>query len=158
MKKTKSRWESTNFITNILTLVVIVLGYQGIQLTVDPGEAVEQVMAMNWEYVGGILLPALAGLAFKVIQKIQEKTWDWGVILKSRNFWDQVITILAGVLMGVGILLPADAPAALTEAIFSGSVITIIVAIAANILNPLWHFLKPILFPPKTDPVSTARK
>lgn len=157
MKK-KTRFESTNFLTNVVTLVFIVLGVQGIEWSIDPGVAVQEVLAANWEYIGNILFPALSGLAFKVIQKIQAGTWDWKAVLKSTNFWTQAVTILAGVLAGVGILLPADAPTALTMAIFSGSVITIIVAIIANIATPLWHFLQPILFPPKPDPVSTARK
>lgn len=157
MKKTKSRLESTNFLTNVVTLIFIILGVQGIEWSIDPGVAVAEVMAANWEYIGNILFPALSGLAFRVIRKFQDKTWDWKLIVKSLNFWTQVITILAGVLMGVGIILPAGAPEALSQAIFSGSVVAIIVAIIANVGTPLWLFLQPILFPPK-DPAPTARK
>lgn len=148
----KSRFESTNFLTNVVTLVMIFLGYQGIQLSIDPGQAVTEVLAANWEYIGTILFPALSGLAFKVIQKIKEKSWNWSAVVKSTNFWTQLVTVVAGAVAFAGIMLPDTAPQAITDAIFSGSVWTIILAIAANILNPLWQFLRPILFPPKDVP------
>lgn len=152
MKKTKSRWESTNFLTNAVTLVFIILGYQGIQMTIDPGQAVTEVLAANWEYIGSILFPALSGLAFKVIQKIKEKSWDWKTVVKSTNFWTQAITVLAGAMAFIGILLPATAPQALTDAIFSGSIWTLILAIAANVLTPIWQFIKPLIIKPKDVP------
>lgn len=150
MKKT--RFESTNFLTNVVTLVFIVLGYQGIQTTIDPGQAVTEVLAANWEYIGSILFPALSGLAFKVIQKIQAKTWDWKAVIKSTNFWTQAITVFAGAVAFIGIMLPATAPQALTEAIFSGSIWTLILAIVANVLTPIWQFIKPFIIKPKDTP------
>lgn len=138
----KNRFQSTNFLTNVITLIFIVLGVQNIQFTLDPGEAVNELLAHNWEYIGNILLPALSGLVFKIIQKVNEKTWDWKKVIKSTNFWTQAITVLAGVLAGVGILLPENAAPELTSAIFSGSVVTIITSVIANVLTPLWHFFK----------------
>ncbi len=148
MKKTKTRFESTNFLTNFVTLVFIVLGVQGVEWTIDPGQAISEVLANNWEYIGNILFPALSGLAFKVIQKIQSGTWDWRAILKSTNFWTQAVTILAGVLALVGVTLPADAPVEISQAIMTGSVWTIAVAILANFITPIWQ----IFFKPKTKP------
>lgn len=154
MKKTKSRFESTNFLTNVVTLIFIVIGVQGIEWTIDPGVAITEVLAANWEYIGNILLPALSGLTFKIIQKLQAKTWDWKAVLKSTNFWTQAITILAGLLAGIGFILPADTATEITNAIFSGSIGALVLAILANVITPLWQ----ILFKPKPVPPNTLPK
>ena len=138
----KTRFQSTNFLTNVITLLFITLGIQNIQFTIEPGEAINEILAQNWDYIGNILLPALSGLLFKIIQKVKEKTWDWKKVIKSTNFWTQAITVFAGVLAGVGILLPENAAPELATAIFSGSVVTIITSVFANVLTPLWHFFK----------------
>lgn len=133
------------------------LGIQGIQIQVDPGQAVNEVMASNWTYIGQILIPALMGMIFKIVEKIQSKTWSWRLFWKSPNLATQAITVLSGILAFVGIILPETAPQELTAALFSGSIFAIIAAVIANVLNPLWHFLKD-LFKKKDVPQGETPK
>jgi hypothetical protein len=152
MKKTKTRLESTNFLTNMVILVFIALGVNGIETTLDPVQTVQEVMAKNMEFIIQILIPALITIGAKVTKNIQAGTFSFKAMIKSPNFISQAIVVLAGILGGIGIMLPETAPTELTTAIFGGSVIAIIGAVIANVLNPLWHFLKPLLFPPKDTP------
>jgi len=140
MKKT--RLESTNFLTNVVILVFIALGIQGIETTLDPAQTVQEVMAKNMEFIVQILIPALITMGAKIWKNIQEGTFSLKALWKSPNFVTQAIVVLAGLLGFIGILLPDTAPTELTNAIFSGSIITLIGAVIANIINPLWHFLK----------------
>lgn len=156
MKK-KTRLESQNFLTNVVILVFIALGVNGIETNLDPILTVQELLAKNMEFVIQIFVPALITIGAKVWKNVQAGTFSFRAMIKSPNFIAQAIVVLAGILGGIGIMLPETASDELTTAIFGGSVIAIIGAVIANILNPLWHFLKPILFPPKTDPVSTRK-
>lgn len=150
MKK-KTRLESQNFLTNVVILVFIALGVNGIETNLDPVLTVQELLAKNMEFVIQIFVPALITIGAKVWKNVQAGTFSFKAMIKSPNFIAQAIVVLAGILGGIGIMLPETASDELTTAIFGGSVIAIIGAVIANILNPLWHFLKPILFPPKTD-------
>lgn len=150
MKKT--RLESQNFLTNVVILAFIALGINGIETTLDPAVTVQELLAKNMEFVVQIFVPALITIGAKVWKNVQAGTFSFKAMIKSPNFIAQAIVVLAGILGGIGIVLPETAPQELTTAIFGGSVIAIIGAVIANVLNPLWHFLKPILFPPKDTP------
>lgn len=156
MKK-KTRLESQNFLTNVVILVFIALGVNGIETNLDPILTVQELLAKNMEFVIQIFVPALITIGAKVWKNVQAGTFSFKAMIKSPNFIAQAIVVLAGILGGIGIMLPETASDELTTAIFGGSVIAIIGAVIANILNPLWHFLKPILFPPK-DPAVLPRK
>lgn len=136
----KSRLESTNFLTSVLTLALTALGVWGINIDIDPAQAIQEILAKNLEYIITIAIPSVGNLIFKITQKIQDGTLSIKRLFKSLNFVTQAITVLAVILTSVGIMIPETAPQALSEAIFSGSIVTIITALVTNVLNPLWHF------------------
>ncbi len=152
MKKTKTRLESTNFLANVVMLVFIALGVNGIETNLDPAQTVQELMAKNMEFIIQILIPALITMGAKIWKNIEAGIFSFKAMIKSPNFITQAIVVLAGILGTIGIMLPETASTELTTAIFGGSVIAIIGAVIANVLNPLWHFLKPLIFPPKDTP------
>lgn len=145
----KSRLESTNFLTNVIVLIFMGLAATGITTTLDPEQTSVAIMAKDMEFIFQMLIPAGFTMGAKIWKNIQAGTFSFKAMIKSPNFITQAITVLASILGLIGIMLPETASTELTTAIFSGSVITIIGAVIANIINPLWHFLKPIIFPPK---------
>lgn len=148
----KSRLESTNFLTNVIVLIFMGLAATGITTTLDPEQTSVAIMAKDMEFIFQMLIPAGFTMGAKIWKNIQAGTFSFKAMIKSPNFITQAITVLASILGLIGIMLPETASTELTTAIFSGSVITIIGAVIANVINPLWHFLKPILFPPKDVP------
>lgn len=143
--KTKSRLESQNFLTSVVTLLLIALGVQGIEVTLNAEEVVREVLAKNLEFISTVLIPSVITIVFKVSQNVKNGTFQLSKLWKSPNFITQAITVLAGILTFIGILLPDTAPQALSDAIFSGSVGSIITAIIVNVGNPLWHFIQDLL-------------
>lgn len=150
MKKT--RLESTNFLTNVVILIFIALGINGIETTLNPEETVRELLAKNLDFIIQIFVPAIITIGAKVVKNVQAGTFSFKAMVKSPNFITQAITVLSGLVAFVGIILPPDAPAALTEALFSGSVIVLIGAVIANIVNPLWHWLQELLKKKKDTP------
>lgn len=150
MKKT--RLESSNFLTNMVILVFIALGINGIETTLDPAQTVQEVMAKNMEFIVQILIPAAITMIAKIWKNVQAKTFSFKAMIKSPNFVTQAIVVLAGLLGFIGIMLPDTAPAELTNAIFSGSVITLVGAVIANIINPLWHWIQDLIKKGKDTP------
>ena len=156
MKKT--RLESSNFLTNMVILVFIALGINGIETTLDPAQTVQEVMAKNMEFIVQILIPAAITMIAKIWKNVQAKTFSFKAMIKSPNFVTQAIVVLAGLLGFIGIMLPDTAPAELTNAIFSGSVITLVGAVIANIINPLWHWIQDLIKKGKDVPAPIKPK
>ena len=150
MKKT--RLESTNFLTNVVILIFIALGINGIETTLNPEETVRELLAKNLDFIIQIFVPAIITIGAKVVKNVQAGTFSFKAMVKSPNFITQAITVLSGLVAFVGIILPPDAPVALTEALFSGSVIVLIGAVIANIVNPLWHWIQELLKKKKDTP------
>ncbi len=140
--KPKTRLESQNFLTNVVTLLFLFLGVQGVDTTLDPEATVVALLTKDLDFIISILIPGLITIVFKVWKNVQSGTFDLKKLWKSPNFITQGITVLAGVLAFVGIILPPDAPVALTGAIFSGSIAVLISAIVLNVLNPIWHWIQ----------------
>lgn len=150
MKKT--RLESTNFLTNVVTLVFIALAATGITTTLDPGQTVISVMAKDMDFIIQIGIPAVITMGAKIWKNIQAGTFSFKAMIKSPNFITQALVVFSGIMAMIGIVLPETAPVELTNAIFGGSVLVLIGAIIANIINPIWHFLQPLLKPKKDVP------
>jgi len=140
MKKT--RLESQNFLTNIIVLIFIALGVNGIDATLDPGATAAAILARDLDFLLSVAVPSLMTITFKVWQAVQKKAFSFRAMLGSPNFITQAITVLAAIVGSIGIILPPDAPEALTSAIFSGSIGVIIAAVVLNILNPIWHWIQ----------------
>lgn len=154
MKK-KTSLESQNFLTNVIILAFMGLGVNGIDTALNPGEFALAVLARDMEFLISVALPAIITITFKVTKNIQAKTFSFARMIKSPNFITQAITVLALLVGGIGIILPPDAPQALTGAIFSGSIGVIIAAVVLNVLNPLWHWLQNRT---KKDPAQLPKK
>lgn len=140
MKKT--RLESQNFLTNLVMLVFIGLGINGIDTTLDPGQTVTEIMAKNMDFIVQILIPAVITMGAKIVKNVQAGTFSFKAMIKSPNFITQAIVVLSGIFGFIGIMLPDTAPTELTNAIFGGTIITLIGAIIANVVNPIWHFIQ----------------
>jgi hypothetical protein len=137
----KARLESTNFLTNVVILIFMGLAATGITTTLDPNQTVTSLMAKDMTFIVQIFIPALITLGAKIWSNVQAKTFSFKAMIKSPNFITQAITVLAGILAFIPIILPETAPVELSNAFFSGSVIVLIGAIIANIVNPVWHFI-----------------
>lgn len=148
MKKT--RLESQNFLANLVMLVFIGLGVNGIDTTLDPGQTVTEIMAKNMDFIIQILIPAVITMGAKIVKNVQAGTFSFKAMIKSPNFVTQAIVVLSGIFGFIGIMLPETASTELTNAIFGGTIITLIGAIIANVVNPIWHFIQDRIKKPAT--------
>jgi hypothetical protein len=137
----KSRLDSLNFLTSILTLIFAALAVWNIDINLDPNETASAILNQNWEFIVQMAVPSLITIVLKITKGIKEKTIEFGKLLQSPNFITQAITVGAMVLVSIGIMIPENAPVAITNAIFSGTVITLIGALITNVINPIWHFI-----------------
>ncbi len=137
----KSRLDSLNFLTSVITLLLAALAVWNIDIKLDPNETASAILNQDWEYIAQFAVPSLITIVLKITKGIKEKTIKFGNLLHSPNFITQAITVASMVLVTTGILLPADAPTAITNAIFGGTVITLIGALITNVINPIWHFI-----------------
>lgn len=155
MKKT--RLQSQNFLTNVVTLLFIALGAMGVETNLDPDATAVGILSKDVEFLVTILVPGLITIIFKVSQNIQAGTFDWKKLFKSPNFITQGITVLAAMLGTIGIMLPETAPIELTNAIFGGSIAALVSAIVLNVINPVWHWLQDRLKKDQPAPAPTPK-
>ena len=138
-----NRLKSTNFYVNVLTLAFIAIHTVfGVTVNLDPEQTVVAFLAKDMEFILSIALPALFNIGFKIFGNIKAGLFDLKALLKSSNFWTQAVTVIAAIIAAVGILLPDNAPTELVNAFFGGSIIAIITAVIANVINPVWHWIK----------------
>lgn len=142
---TKSRIQSQNFLTSIVTLIFMAFGVQGIQINLTGEQVVTEVMAQNWDFIVNALIPTLSLMVFKLSEKIKDKTFQWSLFVKDTNFMTFGLTVIIGLLNGIGFVIAETASAEIAAAIASGSVISILIAIFLNVANPLWHFIRDLL-------------
>lgn len=138
----KRRIDSVNWYTTLVTLALSIIGALNIDVTIDGTEAVNQVLAKNWEYIVSILVPSVITMSTKLWDKIKNKTLVFKDIFKSPNFITQALSTIALLATLINITFDSAMPQALSDAIFSGSIITILTALVAHVLNPIWHFIK----------------
>jgi len=136
----KKRIDSQNFLASIITVIIAIAGFNNITLDLDPSETAMNILTQNWQYLIQIAGPTLITFSLKVIKAIQDKTFTFKGLLKSPNAVTALITLVAVLITGFGIILDPVAPQAVTDALFSGSVVSIITALIAYIANPLYHF------------------
>lgn len=145
-KVIKSRTESLNFFTSIVTLIFIAFGLWNIEVDLDAGELVKNIFDKNWEYVLQVAVPSLLTLTFKLWDKIKAKALNFKLLFKSPNFVTQALTVVAVAASFIGIAFDAAMPQAISDAIFSGSFVLLLSAIVAHVLNPIWHFIRDKFF------------
>lgn len=145
-KVIKSRTESLNFFTSVVTLIFIAFGLWNIEVDLNAGELVKNIFDKNWEYVLQVAVPSLLTLTFKLWDKIKAKALNFKLLFKSPNFVTQALTVVAVAASFIGIAFDALMPQAISDAIFSGSFVLLLSAIVAHVLNPIWHFIRDKFF------------
>lgn len=134
------RLKSSNFIVNIAGLVLSFIGAAtAVPMVLDVDTTVTAVIEQNWGYIVGTALPILVNYASRVIEKIKAGLFSVQQAFRDTNTWMAIITLVAFILSGIGIILPDDAPQAIIDAIEVGSSSAIFTAIAVYIINPIWH-------------------
>jgi len=94
MEQQKSIFQSKNFWTSIITIIVGFLTANNLNLGLTPDQLVNGISGHNTVEILMFLVPAL----IVPIQKIAaQKTWDFS-FFKSTNFWAQATTVLSVVL------------------------------------------------------------
>lgn len=136
------RLRSQNFLTDIVSFVLFALTAGAmIQTSFDLDTTIVAVLEQNWEYVIGTSIPAAITFIMKVVTSIKEKAFSLKNILKSPNAITKFLVIVSGLLASVNLVLPADMPQVMTDAILSGSIGSIVTAVIATIINPIWHII-----------------
>lgn len=138
----KTRAKSQSFLATVLTLLIMAAGVQGIQVDITGEQVVQEILAKNWDFILNSMLPAVGVMVFKLYQKIKDRTFQWNLFFKDANFMTFALTIIIGLLNGIGFVVAQTASAEIAAAIASGSLISIGVAVLLNIANPLWHFIQ----------------
>ncbi len=141
----KSRFQSLNFLSSVITIIFIILGVNGLELGFDPQVGIQEVLAKNWEFIITIMIPSLATFTFKIIDKIRTGEFKLRIFLsnlwKSPNGLTQAFTVVFSALSSIGIMFSETVGADLAEAISTGSLGLILTVVVTQILNPIWHFI-----------------
>ena len=136
------RLQSQNFLTDIISFVLFSLTAGAmISTSFDLDTTVVAILEQNWEYVIGTSIPAFITFVMKVVTSIKEKTFSFAKILKSPNAITKFLVIVSGIFASLNVILPADMPQVLGDAILSGSLGSIVTAVIVTIINPIWHII-----------------
>ena len=138
--KTRKMSQSSNFWTNLTSLILSFLIYLGIEVSPTlPGEIVDAVQTVDIT----AMIMIVVNLVNKIIhiwepEKIKEEFWAF---LKSTNFYTNLITLLIGIVIFYGAAVPDNAVSELVDSILGGDLGLILSAVAINIINPIYHLL-----------------
>jgi len=139
---TPQRLNSTNFASDVTSFIIAAVGAVTMVTTdFDVSFTWTAVLEQNWEYILGFSVPALITFTTKVIQNVKAKTFSFKALLQSKNAITKFLVVFSGILTFVNIMLPADMPEVVSAAIEGGNIATIITAVLATIINPIWHIL-----------------
>lgn len=138
----KSRLQSVNFLASTIAIVLIFFNIQGVDTTLDPNQTANELLAKNWEFMSQVMIPSLMAMVFKLVANIKAGLFSWKKVIQSPNFITAAVTLIATLLTGLGYVIPATAGTEISDAILSGSTLSIIVAVLFNFANPLWHFIQ----------------
>lgn len=144
MKTKKNRLDSSNFFVTLITLILLPLMANGLDLPLPADEVADQlVTAVSAGDIGAIIAVVLPNIINPVMYWINNawSGWSWG-FLKSVNFWTQALTAILILLTGFGLMFPEGAAANLIDSLFGGEITAIILALVVNIINPFIHFFK----------------
>lgn len=138
----KSRLESSNFLISLVSMILVGFGVSSIEISLDPGQLVFEIMNKNFEWIAQIAMPAIVAAILKIAQKIKDGTFKVKNLFKSLNFITALVGAVSALLALVGFILPEDAPLAIAQAVYSGSVISMVAAFIMYFFNPLWHIIQ----------------
>lgn len=144
METKKSRIDSSNFFVTLITLILLPLVANGLDLPLPANEVAEGlVTAISAGDIAAIIGVALPNIVNPVMYWINNawNGWSW-TFLKSANFWTQALTALLILLTGFGLMFPEGAAANLIDSLFGGEITAILLALLINVINPFIHFFK----------------
>lgn len=142
MAEVKQRVDSINWYTSLVSLVLTAFAAWNIEVDLNANDVVNEVIAKNWNYIVTILVPSVITISMKVYTKYKAKLLKLKDLIKSPNFITQALSVVALVTTLIGITFGSEMPQAVSDAITSGSFITLLTALVAHVLNPIWHFIK----------------
>lgn len=136
---TRKMSTSSNWWTNFTSLILSFLVYIGVSDVPDAGDIIDSIGAQDW----AAIIIVVINLVNKVIHifdptKIKEYFWEF---LKSSNFYTNLLTMLIGIIVSLGAIIPDNAVSELVDSILGGDLGLILAAIAINIINPIYHLL-----------------
>lgn len=139
---TPQRLNSTNFVSDVTSFVIAAIGAVTMVATnFDVGLTWDAVIEQNWDYILGFSVPSLITFVTKVAKNIKEKNFSFKALLRSTNAITKFLVVFSGIMTMVNISLPADMPEVVSAAIEGGNIASIITAVLATIINPIWHIL-----------------
>lgn len=124
-KKKKSRMESVNFLTTVITFILLAVSYNGIEVSPEKVGNLAEALVYGRMVAISIALISITPIIFKICKKVRAKEWTWQW-LKSKNFITQAITFILMVLVYTG---------AITEAQQAELIAGVI-----HMINMLFHF------------------
>lgn len=135
--------KSRNFLVSILTVIFLVFGYWGAD--VSPGAAetiIDTIFSGNLTAILMAVIVNLVNPITKIIANAKAKGGlDFGFV-RSLNFWTQFGTVVFMMLGTIGLVFPENAVSDLIGAIENGDVGLILLALVGNVINPILHFFK----------------
>jgi hypothetical protein len=135
--------KSTGFAVNTVNLLLIAMAALGITTDLDGATTIEALLTKNYEVIFTFIVPSLTGVIYKVWELVKMKVNIWQTLVKSPNFWNQVIVLILGVVTGItSIVFPEDAAGSVVDALVSMNLLAIVSAIAMNIITPILYALR----------------
>lgn len=134
--KLKATLDSRNFFVSLVSIAMLVLTSQGVQIDLPADQVVDIFMRADVVGVLSVIVPNL----LNPIMKIAKTGFSWA-FLKSKNFWVQAGTFIILALSGLGIVFPDGAAASIVDTVFQGNAGAIVTALVVNLANPIYHFV-----------------
>lgn len=105
-KQVKKRSESTNFLTSLLTIIFVMLGFQGVEIPVNAvPELVDAIKSASTVTIVVALIPNVIVPGIKIIENIKENGFNWS-FLSSTNFRIQLASTVFLLLELTGVFPP----------------------------------------------------
>ena len=135
--------ESRNFLVSILSILFLVMAYMGADVSEGAAETItDSILSGNLTAILMAIFTNFLNPLMRIIAKAKEKGGiDFGFV-KSINFWVQTGTVLAMLLGTIGLVFPDNFISETIGAIQSGDIGLILLALIANVINPIIHFFK----------------
>lgn len=122
----KSVFQSRNFWTAIISVVLGLLASNDVTTGLSAGDFIDGVAGKNAIAILTFIVPALYTPITKLVAKFKAGTWTWE-FLKSTNFITQMVSVISIIVT------------AYFDAITAGFAIAVI----TNVINLLYHLLLP---------------
>jgi hypothetical protein len=137
--KLQATLDSRNFFVSLISLVLLTLEANDLSIGTDADSVYDAFASGELGRILSLVLINFLNPLMKIIRG--EAGWSWG-FLKSWNFRTQALTAVLIFFTGIGVVFPEGAASNLIDALAGGELNLIILALAANIINPFLHFFR----------------